>query len=260
MMQNQSWNAIFAIKLQFNFMQAKPYLKEIILIRDYNLDQNVYPLNIRSLNFLESMSFHPDVTFIIGENGSGKSTLIEAIALSLGFGFEGGTKNVHYQTAESASLLHKYIKLVKSFKKPKDYFFLRAETFYKVASYADETNYIKGYGGSLHEKSHGEAFMALLTKKMTGNGLYLFDEPEAALSVGRQLAALARIHQLAVEGCSQFIICTHSPILLSYPNATIYQLSDDGIKLVDYQQTEQFMVTKEFLNNHENILKRLLNN
>lgn len=241
-------------------MQAKPYLKEITIVSDNGLDQNVYPFNIPALKFLESLSFHPDVTFIIGENGSGKSTFIEAIALRLGFGFEGGTKNFHYKTAERVSNLHNHIKLVKSFKKPKDYFFLRAETFYKVASYADETNYTMGYGGSLHEMSHGESFMALLTNKLKGNGLYLFDEPEAALSVGRQLAALSRIHQLAVEASSQFIICTHSPILLSYPNATIYQLTEDGIKQVDYQHTEQFMLTKEFLNNHENILKELLDN
>lgn len=240
-------------------MHAKPYLKEIILDRDKLLDQTLYPFNLDALKLLESLSFHPDITFIIGENGSGKSTLIEAIALSLGFGFEGGTKNVHYNTAEKASGLYKYIKLVRSFKKPKDYYFFRAETFYKVASYADETDYIKGYGGSLHEKSHGESFMAMLMNKLRGEGLYIFDEPEAALSPGRQLAALARIHQLANNANSQFIIATHSPILLSYPYSTIYQLNEDGITQVDYHQTEQFRVTKEFLNNHENILKQLLN-
>jgi len=239
-------------------MRAKPYLKEIILNRGKLSDQTSYPFNIAALKLLDSLSFHPDVTFIIGENGSGKSTLIEAIALSLGFGFEGGTKNVHYNTAERASPLHEYLKLVKSFKKPKDYYFLRAETFYKVASYADETDYVKGYGGSLHEKSHGESFMAMLMNKLKGNGLYIFDEPEAALSPARQLAALARIHQLAINEDSQFIIATHSPILLAYPHATIYQLDENGISKVDYQQTEQFIVTKEFLSNHKNMLKQLL--
>lgn len=241
-------------------MEAKPYLKEIILDRAGIQNHESYPFNIDSLRSFASLSFHPHVTFLTGENGSGKSTLIEAIALSLGFGFEGGTKSVHYNTSEYPSELFKYLKTVKSFKKPRDYYFLRAETFYKVASYADKTNYIASYGGSLHEKSHGEAFMAMLMNKLKGTGLYIFDEPEAALSPSRQLAALSRIHQLAVNCHSQFIIATHSPILLSYPYATIYNLDHDGIRKLDYQQTEQFLITKEFLNNYEVILKDLLNN
>jgi predicted ATPase len=239
-------------------MEAKPYLQEICLQRDIVPSFDLYPFNIPAVANLSTLKFHADVTFIVGENGAGKSTLIEAIALSLGFGIEGGTKNVQFQTHNNGSQLFKYLKTVKSFKKPSDYYFLRAESFYNVATYMEEVDYLVEYGKkSLHTQSHGESFMAALSLKLKGKGLYIFDEPEAALSPSRQLEALAIINKLVTEH-SQFIIATHSPILLAYPNATIYQLDESGIKKVKYEDTEHYMVTKYFLNNHDEIMKVIL--
>ncbi|MGF7040380.1 AAA family ATPase [Mucilaginibacter lappiensis] len=245
-------------------MEARPYLKEIILKRDLITSFEEYPFHIPAIKSLSSLAFHPDVTFIVGENGSGKSTLIEAIALNLGFAIEGGTKNVQFQTHNNASALFKYLTGVKSFRKPSDYYFLRAESFYNVATYMEtETpEYLGSYGNNgkpLHQYSHGEAFMTTLTNKLKGNGLYIFDEPEAALSPARQLAALSLIGRLVNEN-SQFIVATHSPILLAYPNAIIYQLDDAGIKQVNYEETEHYMVTKYFLNNHQEMTRILLGN
>jgi len=240
-------------------MEAKPYLKEIRLKRDLISSFDSYPFNIPAISNLSALEFHPDVTFIVGENGAGKSTLIEAIAVSLGFGIEGGTKNVQFQTHNNGSQLYKYVSTVRSFKRPSDYYFLRAESFYNVATYMEEVNYLKGYGDkSLHNRSHGESFMATLTLKLKGRGLYIFDEPEAALSPARQLAALAVINKL-VNQQSQFIISTHSPILLAYPNATIYQLDESGIKKVKYEDTENYMITRYFLNNHSEMIDKILN-
>jgi predicted ATPase len=235
-------------------IKEKPYLRKVILKRDLIPSYDEYPFNIPAIKGLDSLEFHEDVTFIIGENGAGKSTLIESIALSLGFGIEGGTKNVQVQTHNNASRLHEYLKLVKSFKKPDDYYFLRAESFYNVATYMEEVGYLEEYGGkSLHERSNGESFMATLTNKLKGNGLYLFDEPEAALSPTRQLSAIVAIHDL-VKNNSQVIMATHSPILMAYPNAVIYQLSSSGIQKINYEDTEHYMVTKRFLNDYSNMI------
>jgi predicted ATPase len=147
--------------------------------------------------------------------------------------------------------------LVKSYKVPKDHYFLRAESFYNVATYMDETGYLDGYGGkSLHQRSHGESFMTLLTTKLRGKGLYLLDEPEAALSPSRQLAALSAINQL-VEDESQFIIATHSPILLAFPKAKVMLLDGAGITEVSYEDTEHYAVTRDFLNNYRRRLEML---
>src|SRR5690606_12908932 len=182
-------------------------------------------------------------------NGSGKSTILEAIALSLGYSAEGGTKNVRFSTTEnSASHLHSALRLSRSIKKPADGYFLRAESFFNVASYMDDVGYLKSYGDrSLHASSHGEAFMAVLLHKFRGKGLYLLDEPEAALSPNRQLAALSAIDQL-VDDQSQFIIATHSPIMLSYPRAKILQFDGSGITEIAYEDTEHYAVTRDFLN------------
>jgi predicted ATPase len=218
-------------------IKARPYLREISLKRDEVPDFASYPFNIPALQNLEKLEFHRDVTFFIGENGAGKSTLMEAIALVMGFGPEGGTRNVQFSTADTVSDLHNYLAAVRSFKQPKDNYFLRAESFYNVASYMEEIGYLEGYGGkSLHERSHGEAFMATLTLKLRGNGLYIFDEPEAALSPTRQMAALYAIHEL-VKKESQFIIATHSPILLAYPGARILLLDQNGMTDIEYEQT-----------------------
>lgn len=204
-----------------------------------------------------SIDFHPNVTFFVGENGSGKSTVLEAIALALGFGPEGGTRSVRFQTVDSVSGLHEVLRLVRGVPQPRDGYFLRAESFFNVASYMDELGYLDGYEGSLHARSHGESFMAVLTRKLKGNGIYLFDEPEAALSPNRQLAAIAAIHQL-VEASSQFIIATHSPILLSYPHARIIQFDGAGVSEVAYEDTEHYAVTRDFLNSYPRRLTQLL--
>lgn len=239
-------------------LTAKPYLREVSLRQDFGIDFDQYPFNIPSVQLMNTVQFHPDVTFLVGENGSGKSTILEGIALALGYGPEGGTVNVQFQTAESVSSLHRALRLGRSFKKPQDGYFLRAESFFNVATYMDKVGYLGGYGDrSLHARSHGESFMALLTEKLRGKGLYLLDEPEAALSPNRQLAALAAIHHL-VQDDSQFIIATHSPILLAYPNARILQLDESGLSEVHYENTEHYAVTRDFLNNYPRRLEQLL--
>jgi predicted ATPase len=239
-------------------LRDKPYLQEVALRRETVPDDAAYPFDIPAVRALHGLEFHPDVTFLVGENGSGKSTLLEGIAVALGFGPEGGTKNVRFKTAETVSSLHEHLKLVRSYRSPKDYYFLRAESFYNVATYMDETGYLEGYGGrSLHQRSHGESFMTLLITKFRGKGLYLLDEPEAALSPTRQLAALSAIHQL-VNDDSQFIIATHSPILLSYPSAKIMLLDSTGITEVAYEDTEHYAVTRDFLNHYRRRLEMLL--
>lgn len=235
-----------------------PYLLQARFRPNAKIDHNIYPFNIPAVRAIERIAFHPNVTFFVGENGSGKSTVLEGLARALGFGPEGGTKNVQFTTANSVSPLHDSLRLWRGVPKPDDGYFLRAESFYNVASYMDETGYLKQYGGrSLHEQSHGESFMAVLTKKLRGNGIYLFDEPESALSPSRQLAALSAIHHL-VENNSQFIIATHSPILLSYPNARIIGFDHAGISETKLEDTEHFRITRDFLNDRHRYLKHLL--
>lgn len=235
----------------------EPYLRYASIRPDTELDYEAYPFSIPAVREIESIEFHPNVTFFVGENGSGKSTVLEGIAVALGFSAEGGTKNVRFPSAGSLSPLHEYLRLAKGVSKPRDAYFLRAESFFNVASYMDETGYLKGYGGqSLHTQSHGESFMAVLLNKLQGNGIYLLDEPEAALSPIRQLAALRAIHQL-VEDHSQFVIATHSPILLSYPNAKIIFFDNSGVSEVAFEDTEHFAVTKDFLNNYPRRLEQL---
>lgn len=239
-------------------LEDLPYLREIQLKKQHINDFDVYPYNIPAISKLESLEFHPNITFFIGENGTGKSTLIEAIAVALGFNPEGGTKHSLFSTKRSHSKLHEYIKTIKSFKYPRNGYFLRAESFYNLATLMDETGYYTTYSDkSLHQQSHGESFMATLTTKLKGGGLYIMDEPEAALSPTRQLAALSAIHNL-VNSSSQFIIATHSPILLSYPNSKIYSFSNKGITEIEYQETEHYTVTKNFLNNYKQMLHHLL--
>lgn len=238
-------------------LSEKPYIQAASLDIGGDVETGVYPFNIPAVRMLGQLKFHPDVTFFVGENGAGKSTILEALALALGFSPEGGTKNFQLATTTSTSELHRFIRLVRGYRRPKDGYFLRAESFFNVATYMDEVGYLDGYGGrSLHARSHGESFMALLTHKFRGNGLYLLDEPEAALSPARQLAALAAIHQLVQDG-SQFIIATHSPILLAYPNAKILQFGEDGVSAVSYEDTESFAVTKDFLSHYPRRLEQL---
>ncbi|MES2820225.1 MAG: AAA family ATPase [Pseudomonadota bacterium] len=250
-------------------LDATHYLLSLQLLRDKVPSFDTYPFNLETVRRLERIDFHPKVTYIIGENGSGKSTLLEALATAYGFNPEGGTRNFNFATQASHSPLHRYLRLAKSFRKPRDGFFLRAESFYNVASNIDEldinepgaliTPPIKdSYGGkSLHQQSHGESFFSLITHRFGGKGLYILDEPEAALSAARQMAMLARIHDL-VQDSSQFIIATHSPILLAYPDAAIYQIQDGLLTPTAYEDSEPFTSTRHFLNNHQAYIKRLL--
>jgi predicted ATPase len=238
-------------------LAAKPYLQRITALFGDHIDWDVHPYNVPAVQALDTIDFHADVTFFIGENGAGKSTVLEAIALALGFSMEGGTRNVRLNSAGATSPLYQSLKLFKSYKTPGDGYFFRAESFHNIATYMDELGYLQGYGGrSLHAQSHGESFMAVLLNKFEGKGLYLLDEPEAALSPNRQLAALRVIHQL-VQDQSQFIIATHSPILLAYPNARILLFDGTGISEVAYEDTEHYAVTRDFLNHYPRRLEQL---
>ncbi len=237
---------------------ARHYLLFAELKEEVTIDPAAYPFCIPAVRNLGRLEFHPKVTFFVGENGSGKSTLIEALVVCAGFGAEGGTKNVRVQTADTVSKLGSHLRMARGTLKPKDGYFLRAESFYNIATYMDEVGYLDSYGGkSLHEQSHGESFLALLTKKFRGEGLYFLDEPEAALSPSRQLSALVAIHEL-VKKRSQFIIATHSPILLAYPDAMILQFSEMGIAPIAYEETEHYQVTRRFLNDHRRQVNYLL--
>jgi predicted ATPase len=238
-------------------MIASHYLSRVSLKRDKVESFDRYPFCLPAVRSLEHLELHPKVTFLVGENGSGKSTLLEAIAVSLGFNAEGGTKNFRFGTRPSHSELHEYLRVAKGVKRPRDGFFLRAESFFNVATEVENLNVTEFYGGrSLHEQSHGESFLALLMNRFGGKGLYLLDEPEAALSPQRQLAALARIHDLVLDE-SQFVIATHSPILMAYPDAWIYQCTNDGVVRVAYEDTEHYQITRSFISNPERMLRTL---
>lgn len=228
-------------------MKAHGYLRSIALVGDAVPDRDRYPFSIPAVRSLDSLELDPHVTFLVGENGSGKSTLIEAIAIAAGFNAEGGSKHFSFATRRTESELHAHLRLVRGTRRERDGFFLRAESFYNAASYIESTD-AGGYGDrSLHEQSHGESFLALATNRFRGDGLYLLDEPEAALSPGRQLSLLRVIDDLVRRRASQLIIATHSPILMAYPRATIYLLGPDGIAPVAYQDTEHYQVTRDFL-------------
>jgi predicted ATPase len=245
---------------------AKHYLLAVSLKRDKISSFEQYPYSLPVCKHLDTLKLHPAVTFFIGENGTGKSTLLEAIAIASGFNAEGGSRNMSFSTRESHSPLHAMITLSKSLKRPRDGYFLRAESFFNVATAIERLDaepaaappIIDSYGGrSLHEQSHGESFLTLVMERFRGQGLYILDEPEAALSPTRQLSLLSRMHDLVNQG-SQFIVATHSPIIMAYPEATIYHLGEEAIKRVKYTETEHYVVTKSFLNKHESMLKELL--
>ena len=219
---------------------------------------------IPAIRALTELKLSRPITFFAGENGSGKSTLLEAIATAYGFNPEGGSKNFNFSTQASHSRLHNRLRLIKGIPYARDGFFLRAESFYNVATEVDRLEYpfhpplYHSYGGkSLHEQSHGESFLALALNRFQKNGLYILDEPEAALSPSRQLTLLARFHQL-VQQNAQFIIATHSPLLMAYPDAEILWLDETGIRPVPYTDTEHYLITRRFLENPERMLNVLL--
>ena len=223
-------------------------------------NRNAYPFNIPAVRHLakrDSLSFDKPVTFFVGENGTGKSTLVEAIAVAMGFNAEGGSRDFSFSTKQTHSELCDYLTLVKTIA-PNDGFFLRAESFYNTASYLDQNSTLLRYGGvSFHEQSHGESFLSLVVNRFEGNGLYILDEPESALSPQRLMSLLVAIDDL-VKNNSQFIIATHSPILMAYPNAEILQFTEQGIQKVGYRDTEHYKITKQFIDTPERMISYLL--
>jgi predicted ATPase len=214
---------------------------------------------VKSLAAADELAFKSSVTYFVGENGTGKSTLLEAIAVKYGFNAEGGSLNFSFATKETHSPLHSAVKLVRGIERPKTGFFLRAESFYNAASYIDTlgSEILDAYGGrSLHEQSHGESFFSLVMNRFKGHGLYILDEPEAALSPSRQMSLLIRIKELADKG-SQFIIATHSPIVLACPDSVIYELTENGIAETEYEDTETYGVMKAFMDSPERMINHL---
>ncbi len=240
-----------------------PYLLELYLARDRVPSFTDFPFCLPAVRHLGTLPFHPRVTFLVGENGSGKSTLLEAVAVQCGLNPEGGSRNFRFATRESHSDLDRYVRLAKTPFLPLDCYFLRAESFYNVATEVDKLEaerpgLTQAYGGrSLHEQSHGESFFALFESRFHGAGLYLLDEPEAALSPTRQMSFLALLHRFCQDG-AQFVIATHSPIIMAYPHAWIYILGEKGPVRTPYEETEHYTVARAFLANPRKMLARLL--
>ncbi len=225
-----------------------------------------HPWNLPVIRALgEGLALHPKVTFLVGENGSGKSTLLEAIAVAAGMNPEGGTSNFAYSTRDSHSPLGGAVRLTRGIERPRTDFFMRAESMFTAASYLEgldagepEANALRAYGGvSLHEQSHGESFLAVMLNRFGPKGFYVMDEPEAALSTQNCLTCLRRIHELVLAG-SQFVIATHSPIVLAYPDATIYLCGEDGLTAVDYEDADPVRLMRGFLSARERFLAELL--
>ena len=235
----------------------RPYWLEARLERREGWDESRYPFDIPAVRTLNTLAFHAAVTFLVGENGSGKSTLIEALATAWDFNPEGGSRDHVHSTRASHSELHAYIRPVRAPQRARDGYFLRAESLFTLATYIESTGSGRPGQAGLHEQSHGEAFFDLFENRLQGHGLYILDEPEAALSPSRQLSFLTRLHEL-VNTRSQFIIATHSPILLAYPDAWIYETSSHGLNRIAYEDTEHFQVTQNFLNRREMMLDILL--
>ncbi|MBQ9154660.1 MAG: AAA family ATPase [Solobacterium sp.] len=222
------------------------------------VDEHSYLRKIETLRRIEELEFHKPVTFLAGENGSGKSTLLEAVAVAYGFNPEGGTKNYRFSTYNSHSELHEALTLIRGAVRSETGYFLRAESFYNVATKEEE--YSRGPGGRpmhLHEKSHGESFLAMLQSQLGKNGVYLLDEPEAALSPRRQLTLLVEISRCVKDG-SQFIIATHSPVLLAYPDAEILSFDHGSIHACTYEETDSYKITSMMINQRKQILHHLL--
>ena len=247
-------------------MFTKLFVKELSMREELPKDSylNHVPA-VRNLQKQGKLQLTKAVTFLVGENGIGKSTLIEAIAVNLGFNPEGGTVNFNFSTSDTHSELYRYLRVGRGIGHRKDGFFLRAESFYNVASNIDEMDRQPGMGGriidsyggiSLHKQSHGESFMSLIANRFGGNGLYILDEPEAALSPSRILELMCYMHELEKKN-SQFIISTHSPILMAYPGAEVYNLTEDGIRSVSYRDTEHYQISTRFLNSPETMFRYL---
>jgi predicted ATPase len=236
---------------------AAPFVRAIRL----GDPEDDYSGDLPALRGLERLELDPRVTFLVGENGSGKSTLLEAIAVAAKLNVEGGGKLLKFSTRSTHSQLHRRLTLERSELPPQNAFFLRAESVFNLATAIEESGYIGAredvYERPLHEQSHGESFLDIAVNRLGPRGFYLFDEPEAALSVHGQLALMRRMHELVLEH-SQFVVATHSPILLGYPEATILELSEDGIQRVAYDETQQVELTRSFLEDPSRFLRHLL--
>ena len=242
------------------------YLKSLEINKN-EIPKDNYIYNLSVIKNLKKIEFKQPITIFVGENGLGKSTLIEAIATKCGFNAEGGSKNFNFSTRQTESDLNKYIKIIKGPYMPRDGYFLRSESIYNVASNIDNLDEVKcnappissAYGWkSLHSQSHGESFLSIFFKRFMGNGLYILDESEAALSPVSQMSLIIRINQL-VNLNSQFIIATHSPILLAIPNAQVFEIKEDGIYEKKYFETQHFKTIKNFFENTEKTVDSLIN-
>jgi predicted ATPase len=242
-------------------LDGAPYITNVQVNWAEVEEPKLYPFLLPAVKHMGKLVFHKSVTYLIGENGSGKSTLLEGIATAYGFNPEGGSRNFNFETRSSHSSLGEFLRLGKSLTRPQDTFFLRAESFYNVASEIDRLgpDLLSSYGGkSLHDQSHGESFLSLFLHRLHGGGLYIFDEPEGALSPLRQMSVLARIHEL-VKQDSQFIIATHSPIILAYPNSMILEVTSKGLTPKSYVETDTYRVMHDFIVRPERAVETLLN-
>lgn len=237
-------------------MNRHRFLRGITIEWD-KIDADSYLRRIPALQFEDQLIFNKNITFFVGENGTGKSTLLEAIAVACGFNPEGGSRNYHFATYDSHSELYRALKLIRGFQKPGFGYFLRAESFYNVATKEEEYSDLHHPSQKYHEKSHGESFLALAQNSFTENGFYLLDEPEAALSPQRQLTLLIEISKLAKQG-AQFVIASHSPILLGIPDVQILSFDDGVIHECEYEETGSYQVTEMFINSREYLLRKLL--
>ncbi|MEA2136501.1 MAG: hypothetical protein QOC68_4410 [Solirubrobacteraceae bacterium] len=237
---------------------ADPLLRAVRLDRSKIADPAAFPFTLPALQGLGRLELHPEVTFLVGENGSGKSTLIEAIAAGLDLDGEGGDRDLRFEDREADTVLHEALVLERGPRPPSMRYFLRAESFFNVARSVDENpGMLAAHGGrALHQMSHGESFLQLVNERFYPDGLFLLDEPEAALSPTGLLGLLRRMRELAIDG-AQFVIATHSPILLAYPGALIYELTPDGFAATAYAETEHYRITRAFLQDPESFLRHL---
>jgi predicted ATPase len=222
-------------------------------------DPEAFPFALPAVQALRrALAFHPQVTFLVGENGSGKSTILEALATKLDLDAEGGDTVMTFVEREADTPLHEALVLARGARSPSMRYFLRAESFFNVARHVDANpRALKAHGGqALHGMSHGESFLTLVVERFYPDGLFLLDEPEAAMSPQGCLTLLRRMRELALDG-AQFVIATHSPLLLAYPDATIYELGDDGIETVSYEDTDHYRLTRAFLEAPERYLRQL---
>jgi predicted ATPase len=246
-------------------LTAEPFVREVRLREPAEGEERGgFPWTLPAVAALgEGLALHPKVTYLVGENGSGKSTLLEAIAVAAGMNAEGGSSNANFATRESHTALHDALTLVRGGRRPRTDFFLRAESLFNVGTYIetlddDPAVALRPYGGrSLHERSHGESFLAVLVHRLGADGFYVLDEPEAALSTQNCLTFLRRLHELVEDG-SQVIVATHSPLVLAYPDATILRCSEDGLEPISYEEAEPVRLTRSFLEAPQRFLRGLL--